>query len=744
MAVVRVNEVVTVAGVQSGNMPTFNMLDWRYADARADGTYAVLLNALTASSATRDYQTAILRGTGLTIHSDYGVNGTPLPAREASGTVTSLTYSFAKGFDPAVFAYNITGLSVGLANLIANSSDVLEYILSGNDQIFGTSLADTLNGHGGDDLFRPGLNNSASAAYDLVNGGSGRDTASFDDVSIGVIINLLAGTAIGGIAGTNVFVRAMLSSIENATGGSGNDIIAGDAGDNILDGFNGNDNISGGAGNDTLIGGTGNDTLDGSVGNNVLRGDDGVDTLIGGTGIDRADFTFAAAGVTVNLTTGSSSDGDTLSEIENLSGSVYNDTLNGSSGANTISGNTGDDTISGLGGNDLLDGGSGIDVLRGGDGNDILMPGYSGRYPSNTLYDHVDGGAGTDTISYENLPAAYANGTAFPVFINLTDGIVRIGAADAPSSARLVLIENATGGSGNDVITGNSGNNVLIGNAGTDTLDGGTGNDALYGGTGNDTLLGGIDNDLLRGDGGADIINGGDGIDRADYTTSSVGMTIHLTNGTASDGDTLSAIENLVGSGLNDVLIGSSLANLFYGYKGNDQLFGLAGNDNLNGDAGDDALFGGDDNDVLGGSDGNDGLFGEAGNDTMYGGIGDDFLSGGDGNDVMWGEVGNDQIDAGAGNDFVMLGAGNDIFTLGLGDDRIRFDYGNGVDTIRDFGNGFDSLDFTATNMTLAALQANTVDTSAGVLMSLGSGSILLEGLHLPQIDWSGDFVFAV
>ena len=91
-----------------------------------------------------------------------------------------------------------------------------------------------------------------------------------------------------------------------------------------------------------------------------------------------------------------------------------------------------------------------------------------------------------------------------------------------------------------------------------------------------------------------------------------------------------------------------------------------------------------------------------------------------------------------------MLGAGDDQFTLGLGDDRVRFDYGNGADIIRDFGNGNDVIDFTWTDMTRAALQANTVQTAAGVLMNLGSGSILLEGLQLSQIDWAGDFVFAI
>lgn len=54
-----------------------------------------------------------------------------------------------------------------------------------------------------------------------------------------------------------------------------------------------------------------------------------------------------------------------------------------------------------------------------------------------------------------------------------------------------VVIENASGGSGNDIITGNSTHNTLKGNAGNDILKGGSGNDLLFGGTGSDILTGG-------------------------------------------------------------------------------------------------------------------------------------------------------------------------------------------------------------------------------------------------------------
>ena len=498
----------------------------------------------------------------------------------------------------------------------------------GNDQITGNSAGNKLYGGGGDDVLSPGRSNLRLNVTDLVDGGAGLDTVSFADIASwgyatiigGVSVNLTNGlaTEINPLPSSNP-VYATLVSIENATGGSGNDVLSGNIGTNVL---------SGGEGADQLYGGDGSDALYGGGGSDILRGDAGADIINGGAGIDRADYNSALTGVTVDLTIGTSSDGDTLTGVENLFGSGLNDILIGSSDANTFYGYNGNDRLSGLGGNDWLLGQDGNDVLIGGDGNDYL-----------------------------------------------------------------------SGGSGGDI---------------------------------------------LRGDAGADAIDGGAGIDRADYNSALTGVTVHLTNGTSSDGDTLTGIEDLFGSGLNDILIGSSGANTFYGYNGNDQLLGLAGDDWLIGQADDDALFGGEGGDFLSGGDGNDGLFGEEANDSLYGGYGDDYLSGGDGNDVIWGEAGNDQIDAGAGSDFVVLGAGDDEFILGLGDDRVRFDYGNGIDVIRDFGNGSDIIDFTATDMTRSVLQANTVDTAAGALMTLGSGSILLEGLHLPQIDWAGDFVFAI
>ena len=66
--------------------------------------------------------------------------------------------------------------------------------------------------------------------------------------------------------GTNNLGIAYNCIIENAVGGSGNDILTGNSANNRLDGGAGNDAITGAAGNDTLTGGAGYDTIDGGAG----------------------------------------------------------------------------------------------------------------------------------------------------------------------------------------------------------------------------------------------------------------------------------------------------------------------------------------------------------------------------------------------------------------------------------------------------------------------------------------------
>src|SRR3546814_8834206 len=64
-------------------------------------------------------------------------------------------------------------------------------------------------------------------------------------------------------------------------------------------------------------------------GNDTLIGGSGADTLIGGAGSDTASYAGSSGGVTVDLAAGTGSggdaQGDTLSGIENLTGSSQGD-----------------------------------------------------------------------------------------------------------------------------------------------------------------------------------------------------------------------------------------------------------------------------------------------------------------------------------------------------------------------------------------------------------------------------------
>jgi len=89
--------------------------------------------------------------------------------------------------------------------------------------------------------------------------------------------------------------------------------IAGNGGDDVINGQDGNDYLLGNGGNDQLNGGGGNDTLQGGGNNDTLNGGDGDDINTGGGGSDKFVFddddgtdivTDYAAGEVVELTSG--------------------------------------------------------------------------------------------------------------------------------------------------------------------------------------------------------------------------------------------------------------------------------------------------------------------------------------------------------------------------------------------------------------------------------------------------------
>jgi Ca2+-binding RTX toxin-like protein len=406
-------------------------------------------------------------------------------------------------------------------------------ILLGNadgNVLQGDTGNDTISGRDGGDIVQGGLGNDSlhgDAGGDIVQGGDGDDSVYGDDGD-----DIVQGDA----GNDNLFGGA---GNDIAQGFDGDDNVFGDDGADIVTGDAGNDNVLGGAGNDIVEGGDGSDVLQGGAGDDQLEGDAGNDFLDGGDGLDTAYYGGAAGAVVVSLaivdqfqTTGG--DGfDSLTSMENLTGSQFDDTLTGNSGANVLMGNNGNDTLDGAGGN--------------------------------------------DTASYASAASA--------VTVGLIAGAQDTGGAGIDT---LISIENLIGSNSADTLTGNSGAN---------RLEGGYGNDALNGGSGNDTMVGGFGDDTFTvKDAGDVVIEGvGEGTDTVrstiTHTLSDNVENLVLTgssnvNGIGNDLD--NAVTGNTGA---NVLKGLDGADTLIGGAGNDSLYGGAGNDHLFGNAGADKFY---------------------------------------------------------------------------------------------------------------------------------------------------------
>ncbi len=394
-------------------------------------------------------------------------------------------------------------------------------------------------------------------------------------------------------------------------------IFGGDDADFIIGG-GGNDELHGENGNDTIYNDAGDDMVFGGAGNDILFGGSGADMIDGGTGSsDLVDYidSPAAVNVTLGLTgMGGFAEGDTLLNVENLRGSIFNDVLSGDALENTINGDMGDDEIFGLDGadtlrgdqgNDRLHGGNGQDRIEGGEGEDELFGNAGNDFlASGPGADLIDGGAGNDFALY----------TQSPVGIRIAlDGMP--GTGGYAEGDVLVNIENIRGGRFQDVLTGDDSDNILQAGDGVDQLFGLGGQDQLEGGQGNDLMHGGDDDDIVHGGDGNDFITGGNGDDivypgrnrdnasggshilgdTVSYRFSASGVQISLDGsagtGGEADQDTVFGFEILEGSSFNDVLLGDELANTLLGHEGNDILAGRQGNDILRGHVGSDTYL---------------------------------------------------------------------------------------------------------------------------------------------------------
>jgi Ca2+-binding RTX toxin-like protein len=450
--------------------------------------------------------------------------------------------------------------------------------------------------------------------------------------------------------------------------------------------------ITGTIGNDTIKGTTANDKMIGLAGNDTYTVDNCDDIVIEapGEGTDTvfASHYFKLSDNVENLTLTGTAATDGF-------GNDGNNVIIGNGGPNMLTSGAGIDTINGGAGNDTLVLGAGLDVASGVDGNDLMKAGAF-----LTSADRIDGGVGTDTVELDgDFSAGLVLGdtTIMNVeIITLVDG----------NDYKLTLA-NGTNVSGLTVdgrdLTGTSQLNLN----GMLELSAAL---TAFGGAGADTLTGGNGNDLLAGGEGADLIDGANGDDTASYLESASKVTVDLSNdannaGGAAAGDTLTNIDNLVGSNFNDTLTGDGFDNVFTGGKGADTIDGGLGNDTASYASAQELVtidlqlttqvLPPDDDDEENDAEGDqltsiENLIGSSFADVLKGDSKANQIDGGAFSDEIHGRDGNDTLIGGAGHDLLVGGDNNDRMTGGDGSDTFSWEAGAivGVDTITDFETG--------------------------------------------------------
>jgi Ca2+-binding RTX toxin-like protein len=366
--------------------------------------------------------------------------------------------------------------------------------LGGNDDLIGGPGSTVfVGGAGNDTITGVGLNNTVLYIREAGDNG--------------VTVNLATGEAIDTYGNTDT-----LNNIQRVAGTNRNDIFVGNEFANTFRPFAGNDTADGGGGfneisygNDTALlrvivdlsavenqgrkfyageegaeienfdqitnfqsirGSHGNDVLIGNDDDNRFRGLEGADEINGGDGINLADYSMDAQhggsqGIIANLTDGTIIDGfddtDTVTNIQNVRGTQFNDVINGDNADNYLDGNDG---------NDVLNGGGGNDTIRGGRGDDT-----------------IDGGTGNNTVDYL---LDMSDGAIHGIVADLSEGSILDGYGDTDT---VFNIQNVIGTDFSDLIVGDTNQNILNGAGGDDILDGFGGSDTLTGGSGNDIFV---------------------------------------------------------------------------------------------------------------------------------------------------------------------------------------------------------------------------------------------------------------
>jgi len=291
-------------------------------------------------------------------------------------------------------------------------------------------------------------------------------------------------------------------------------------------------------------------------GNDIFYAGGGTNFINGGDGTDSVSYEDANYGITIDLSVTADKEddygtytylgengfynstydtygADYLYEVEGIIGSAYEDYITGDEKDNVFIGNAG---------NDILDGGDGSDTvsyayLSDGQGVNINLGGGKTSI-SATAVTYYEGNVTNDAV--ESVVALDVNTAT--VGNNETD--------------YLVNIEKIIGSNYDDTIIGGSEDNIFVGGNGNDTLDGGEGSDTVDYSYAESRVIAVLDGENFLG-----------------YTGGTVDS--------FSDRDTLTDIENIIGTNYDDYLIGNGESNIITGGKGNDDIDGNDGIDTV-------------------------------------------------------------------------------------------------------------------------------------------------------------------
>lgn len=601
------------------------------------------------------------------------------PKRNDQNAAINAGENILTGLDEEPKAYKDVQLVVIKAGA---GDDRIEFIDSEeNGEFFGTLTSDIiasgqLEGGSGNDVIIGGM------GIDFLNGGEGADTldgmggentAVYASDPEGVVVDLATGVATDGYGNIDT-----LLNIRNVEATSKRDILIAHPEGSILDAGDGDDDLFGGIGDDVMLSGAGADFVDGA---------DGIDTItylgskaavyVNLSGEDVFIISPADGAVSflaANTGFGGNAEGDRVFNVENVQGSIFDDTLV----AADIS--DGDINIDGLSGNDLIIAGAAAQIMNGNQGNDWI----------------------TYSRSTEGVDVSLRRGNGQGNGYDKGDKLAFAVDEEGEEIKNISSFENLEGSDWKDFLEGDNQSNIIRGRSGEDEIRALSGNDILIGGAGGDRH------------------DGGDGADWADYSESPNFVSVNLAtaigaNGDA-DGDTfvqtngVSTVENLRGSGYGDLLTGDNGNNIIdpglssavvpeTGSRQIDQVNGGFGEEDLLivnysiNDFGTGATGGFQDIvPLLGGS----GLItrnSNANNSTLdgvqfsgierlrfIGTIQADEITGGFGADELFGSDGNDRLDGAGGQDTIRGDDGDDLLIGGSGADDI--DGGSGFDTV--------------------------------------------------------------